>query len=185
MFLYTINEVKISINRFDSIALSFHSLNLLLFLAFNMNTITGKRTCSWRICSPQWFGPCTSWQNSSNTWWWCCTCTQTIWRWLGYFSISYTNQVWFIRSSIQIPIWHLKHNITFNFLFLYIYFLDGRFDDEYFQQTEESSQFRSEYETRKTKQACNFEFLINFVSCFFTFNLYMYRIKGWKWYQKV
>ncbi|KAL4591990.1 hypothetical protein LXL04_004967 [Taraxacum kok-saghyz] len=29
---------------------------------------------------------------------------------------------------------------------------DGRFDDEYFQQTEESSQFRSEYETRKTKQ---------------------------------
>ncbi|KAG5553702.1 hypothetical protein RHGRI_011555 [Rhododendron griersonianum] len=29
---------------------------------------------------------------------------------------------------------------------------DGRFDDEYFQQTEESSQFRNEFEMRKIKQ---------------------------------
>nr|GLL32848.1 syntaxin-71 [Ipomoea trifida] len=31
---------------------------------------------------------------------------------------------------------------------------DGRFDDEFFQQTEESSNFRQEYEMRKMRQAC-------------------------------
>uniref|UniRef100_A0A7N2R8C9 t-SNARE coiled-coil homology domain-containing protein n=1 Tax=Quercus lobata TaxID=97700 RepID=A0A7N2R8C9_QUELO len=36
---------------------------------------------------------------------------------------------------------------------------DGRFDDEYFQQTEESSGFRQEFEMRKIKQATSLTFL--------------------------
>nr|GMD69442.1 syntaxin-71-like [Ipomoea batatas] len=32
---------------------------------------------------------------------------------------------------------------------------DGQMDDDFFQQSEESSQFRNEYEMRKIKQACN------------------------------
>lgn len=32
---------------------------------------------------------------------------------------------------------------------------DGNFDSAFFQQNEESNQFRTEYEMRKMKQVCN------------------------------
>lgn len=38
--------------------------------------------------------------------------------------------------------------------------LDGNFESEYLEQSEESSQFRNEYEMRKMKRAC--EFLYHF-----------------------
>ena len=39
--------------------------------------------------------------------------------------------------------------------FIDIWKPDGHFGDDFFQQSEESSQFREEYEMRKLKQACN------------------------------
>ncbi|KAH0448879.1 hypothetical protein IEQ34_022679 [Dendrobium chrysotoxum] len=42
-------------------------------------------------------------------------------------------------------------NDMFN-LFFFIFFLDGSFDANYFQQTEESNKFRQEFEMRKMKQ---------------------------------
>jgi hypothetical protein len=38
----------------------------------------------------------------------------------------------------------------------FILIVDGQVDDEFFQQTEESSQFRQEFEMRKVKQASLF-----------------------------
>ena len=40
--------------------------------------------------------------------------------------------------------------------------IDGRFDDEYFQQTEESSGFRQEFEMRKIKQASHLLWICSF-----------------------
>jgi len=39
--------------------------------------------------------------------------------------------------------------------------LDGRFDDDYFQESNESSQFRQEYEMRKIKQASHVLILLH------------------------
>lgn len=52
---------------------------------------------------------------------------------------------------------------------LWLSTLDGNFESEYFQQSEESSQFRQEYEMRKMKQAC--EFLYQFSATKITFKL--------------
>lgn len=95
--------------------------------------------------------------------------------------------------------------------FLHVYIMvmiEGRFDDEYFKQTEESSQFRQEYEMRRIKQARHifvkvFCFVLRFLFeqdawmltieiCCISGHSYLYysslrshRIKDWKWYQKV
>lgn len=152
MFLYTMNERKTSINRFDFIAKDtwhylstssffsikycsfkwcdwYHCYTILKSSKHHRNThcwftpiwlqLTGKRTCSWRICSSQWFSSCTSRQDSGNPWWWCSS-TQTIWRRLDSFCFCFssTNQVWFIRSSINSIIIFIY---VINFLFLYYY----------------------------------------------------------------
>lgn len=52
-------------------------------------------------------------------------------------------------------------NLFFFSLFLFLEInVDGRFDSEYFQQTEESNQFRQEYDMRKKRQASFFFFFV-------------------------
>lgn len=46
---------------------------------------------------------------------------------------------------------YTRPDVSPNFTKLFV--LDGRFDDEYFQKTEESDKFRQEYEMRRLNQA--------------------------------
>ena len=67
---------------------------------------------------------------------------------------------------------NLKFKITTKSSLLWI--LDGRFDDDYFQESHESSQFRQEFEMRKIKQASGVAFytFVQLSSCGVYMTLY-------------
>ncbi|KAK6141943.1 hypothetical protein DH2020_024316 [Rehmannia glutinosa] len=48
---------------------------------------------------------------------------------------------------------------------------DGQYDADFFEQTEEASQFRQEYEMRKMKQACNFSICYIYIYIFRIFHI--------------
>lgn len=71
--------------------------------------------------------------------------------------------VWCFFSDYNV--WTAQfHLIIFSLLYLCVscILVEGRLDNEFFQQSEESSQFRQEFEMRKVKQA-SYRYCVVFV----------------------